>query len=187
MVFRFELTLLSLIQISTNRTKLLAKNQKQKSRLKIGARSILALVAAVLIMGTVGVAIIQSMIPVNADYPVFGAPTNIYLKSIKTSDGGYVFASQSIKGGKVVPSTGKQSPGIHTTKGNLVSIHLINEEKSEHGVHSKHNINIDEFNVHSNDLDYFQTQTITFLADKSGTFDYHCTIHPEMRGTIVVQ
>lgn len=179
--------MLSLVQICTNRTKLLVKNQKQKSRLKIGARSILGIVAAVLIMGTVGVAVIQSMIPVNADYPVFGAPTNIYLKSIKTGDGNHAFATQSIKGGKVIPTTGKQSPAVHVTKGNLVSVHLINEEKSENGVHTKHNINIDEFNVHSSDLDYFQSQTITFLADKTGTFDYHCAIHPEMRGSIVVQ
>jgi plastocyanin len=40
--------------------------------------------------------------------------------------------------------------------------------------------------VHTKDLGYFQTQTVTFIADKEGTFQYYCTIHPEMKGNIVV-
>jgi plastocyanin len=44
----------------------------------------------------------------------------------------------------------------------------------------------DEFNVHTRDLGYFETQTVTFLADKKGTFEYYCTIHPEMKGIIKV-
>ena len=52
---------------------------------------------------------------------------------------------------------------------------------------SKHNINIDEFNVHSRDLGYFESQTITFVADKAGTFKYYCSIHPEMKGEIIVE
>lgn len=62
-------------------------------------------------------------------------------------------------------------------------MHVINED---YETHSKHNFNIDEFNVHTRDLGYFETQTISFLADKKGTFEYYCTIHPEMRGTIEI-
>jgi plastocyanin len=27
---------------------------------------------------------------------------------------------------------------------------------------------------------------ITFIVDKDGTFEYYCSIHPEMRGKVVV-
>lgn len=90
------------------------------------------------------------------------------------------------KGGKALPSSAGNSPPISVSKGNLVEIHLINEEKNQAGNLSKHNLNIDEFNVHTKDLGYFQSESITFLADKEGTFDYYCSIHPEMRGTITV-
>jgi plastocyanin len=47
-------------------------------------------------------------------------------------------------------------------------------------------LNVDAFNVHTKDLGYFQSQTITFIANKNGTFPYYCTIHPEMKGLIHV-
>ena len=66
-------------------------------------------------------------------------------------------------------------------------IHFINEVRAVTNSLGVHNLNIDEFNVHSMDLHYFGTQSITFLADKAGTFDYYCSIHPEMRGRLVVE
>jgi plastocyanin len=41
--------------------------------------------------------------------------------------------------------------------------------------------------VHSNNLGYFQSQSITFIANKVGSFPYYCTIHPEMKGTVIVE
>ena len=90
------------------------------------------------------------------------------------------------KGGKNIPYSEGKSPPISLSKGNLVQIHLINEEKNQPGNPSKHNLNIDEFNVHIKDLNYFQSESVTFLADKTGTFDYYCSIHPKMKGTITV-
>lgn len=130
---------------------------------------------------------IISMIPVNGSVPVFGSPTNIFIKAVKSTDKGYVFASQSVKGGKTPPVLGRASPMFIVEEGNLVSIHLINEDRNLPNANSEHNLNIDEFNVHSKNLHYFQTETITFLADKKGTFDYYCTIHPEMKGEIIVE
>ena len=60
---------------------------------------------------------------------------------------------------------------------------MINEDSE---THSAHNLNVDAFNVHTKDLGYFQSQTITFIANKNGTFPYYCTIHPEMKGLIHV-
>ena len=42
--------------------------------------------------------------------------------------------------------------------------------------------NIDEFDTHAKDLGYFQSQTVIFTANKTGTFNYYCSIHPEMTG-----
>lgn len=86
----------------------------------------------------------------------------------------------------MVPTASGNSPALSVAKGNLVQIHIINEEKNEQNSQSKHNLNIDEFNVHTEDLGYFQTGSVIFLADKAGTFEYYCSVHPEMRGTITV-
>ena len=64
------------------------------------------------------------------------------------------------------------SPDFVFRKGELESIHVINEDSD---THSKHNFNIDQFKVHTKDLSYFESQTITFIADKNGTFSYFCT------------
>ena len=141
----------------------------------------------VVVIGILGYVGINSMIPVNSNFPVFAAPTNLYIKSLKTSDRGYIFASQSIKGGKGVPLTGTRSPTFVVNKGNLISLHLINEDKDSIEGASLHNINIDEFKVHSKNLRYFEADTVTFVADKDGQFDYYCSLHPEMKGTLEVR
>lgn len=140
---------------------------------------IIAIIGTILISSTVGYALINSMIPVNGNGPVFGFPENIYIKSIHV-DQGFVFASHS--GAKKSISPTHIAPTIHLTKDQLATIRFMNEDKT-----SKHNFNIDEFNVHTKDLGYFQPESITFIADKAGTFRYHCTIHPEMSGTVQIQ
>ncbi len=140
---------------------------------------IIAIAGAILISSTVGYALINSMIPVNGKSPVFGLPENIYIKAVH-GDQGFVYSSQS--GGKKSVSPIHVSPIIRLTKGQLATIRFMNEDRT-----SKHNINIDEFNVHSQDLSYFQPQAITFVADQVGTFHYHCTIHPEMSGEVQIR
>ena len=163
----------------------LAKN-KQKIKKVAGRANILGIVIIAAILIGVSYFAYLSMIPVNADFPMFGAPTNIYIKTISTSDES-VFASQSLKGGKNGGAPdGIHNPTITVSKGNLVSIHFINEDTGVTNIDHQHDLNIDEFNVHSNFLNHFQAQTITFFADKQGTFDYYCSIHPEMRGKITV-
>lgn len=161
----------------------MAKKQKLKQNYK---RTVFKIGIAGGIISIATYAVLISMIPVNVDYPVFEPPENFFLKTVK-QNGEHVFASQSAKGGKGVPSAGKRSPTFHIAEGSLVSIHLINEQKSTVDEKSLHNINIDKFNVHSNDLEYFQTQTITFLANEKGEFQYYCSIHPEMNGKITVE
>ena len=141
---------------------------------------------------------IKSLIPVNGNSPVFGAPKNNFVKASHNPKSGYYFVGQSAGGARknFGPSTvnnintGNNSfadsatgPTLYVSKAGLESIHFINED---YDTHSKHNFNIDEFKVHSNDLGYFQSQIITFIVDKDGMFEYYCSIHPEMRGKLVV-
>ncbi|TLX79009.1 MAG: chemotaxis protein, partial [Thaumarchaeota archaeon] len=108
----------------------------------------------------------------------------LYILATHTTTDGYIFQEQSTRQGKKSLSTGAVDVSIHVIKGELVSIHVINEDKE---TQSQQDLNIDEFNVHTKKLNYFQAQTINFIADKIGTFKYYSTIHPEMKGTIVVE
>lgn len=164
----------------------LAKN-KQKIKKLPSRGKVLGIGVTTAIVIAVGYFGYLSMIPVNADFPMFGMPTNIYIKTISAPDGS-VFASQSVKGGRNGGApNGIHNPSFTVAKGNLVSIHFINEDRGITNFDHKHDLNIDEFNLHSNVLNHFQAQTITFFADKQGTFDYYCSIHPEMRGKITVR
>jgi plastocyanin len=41
--------------------------------------------------------------------------------------------------------------------------------------------------MHTKDLKYFETQIVTFVADKAGRFEYYCIINPKMRGKKMVE
>jgi hypothetical protein len=146
---------------------------------------IITVSAAAGIVSLLGYAGIHSLIPVNGTVPVFAAPRNSFIKATHSQQTGYYFLSQSaggVKGSR--GGSASVNPVYYLKKGSLESVHLINED---YETHSKHNFNIDQFKVHTKDLGYFESQTITFIADKLGTFEYYCTIHPEMRGTVTVE
>jgi Cupredoxin-like domain len=167
-------------------SKKLKPSKKLKSPKKLPLGKLIG-AGIVVIIGLVGYYGYQSLIPVNADHPVFLVPENLLIKTGQTTDGHYAFGLQSSKGGKQVPYNGMTSPTLTVSKNSLISVHLINEIKNTPDVKSIHNFNIDEFNVHSKDLEYFDSQSITFLADKTGEFTYYCKIHPEMKGIMVIK
>ena len=147
---------------------------------------IYGIIAAVL--SSIGVFGYRSMIPVNSSTPVFGIPNNHFFKATYSPSSGYVWvsvASGSVKGLRGSGGGGGvTNPPYIFHKGELDSIRVINED---YETHSAHNFNVDELNIHTKDLNYFDTQTITFVADKPGTFHYYCTIHPEMKGDITIE
>jgi hypothetical protein len=146
---------------------------------------IITVLAAAGIVSLLGYAGIHSLIPVNGTVPVFAAPRNSFIKATHSQQTGYYFLSQAaggVKGSR--GGSASVNPVYYLKKGSLESVHLINED---YETHSKHNFNIDQFKVHTKNLGYFESQTITFIADKVGTFEYYCTIHPEMRGTVTVE
>jgi plastocyanin len=54
-----------------------------------------------------------------------------------------------------------------------------------------HDFKIDEFNVATNQIPAGSSEIVEFVADKSGSFEYYCSVgrHREMgmKGTLVVQ
>jgi len=142
----------------------------------------ISVVAGVIIL--IGILTLNSFSPVNSNDFVFAPSSNVFLKAVSSSNGNFHY--QYAKGGKTNGLTEGASPSISVSQGNLIQFHLINEDKNELNNPSKHNLNIDEFNVHIKDLGYFQSESVTFVTDKIGTFDYYCSIHPEMKGTITI-
>jgi len=172
----------SISSCMSKKSKSKPQSKKKFSILKLVGIGLIAVIAA----GAYYV--YQSFIPVNVDHPIFLIPENILIKTGKTTDGHYAFAMQSSRGGKQVPRPGGMtSPTLNVSQGNLVSVHVINEILNTDAEKSIHNFNIDEFNVHSKDLGYFESQSITFLANKPGEFIYHCNLHPEMKGILSVK
>jgi len=159
-------------------------NKTKKNPSKFSRSNIIAISVVVGVIVLIGGMMLNSFSPVNSDSFVFAPTTNIFLKGVQSSQGTYHY--QHAKGGKSLSSTAGTSPPIIVSKGNLIQIHLINEDRNQPNNPSKHNLNIDEFNVHIKDLGYYQNESVTFLADKIGTFDYYCSIHPNMKGVITV-
>ena len=166
------------------------KKQKNNNKNKFFTRGTIigiAVIAAIAVAG--GYFALGSMVPVNGITPVLQTPTNVYILATHDDQSGYFFEEQSTRQGKKTLSSGAIDASIHLIKGELVSLHVVNEDKD---TRSQMDLNIDEFNVHTKKLNppagiFFDSQTITFIADKTGTFKYYSTIHPEMKSTIVVE
>ena len=160
---------------------------KNKYNFNYSRGVIIGIVAVATAISIISFYAINSMIPVNGKSPVLSPPRNIFVKASHSPQTGFIFVSQSSGAVKGLRGSGgggySTNPTYTLNKGGVESVHMINED---YETHSKHNFNIDQFNVHTKDLGYFQTQTVTFIADKEGTFQYYCTIHPEMKGNIVV-
>lgn len=159
------------------------KKQKTNAKgKKFSKTTAIGIGIAVVVVSLVAYFVINSS--TNSGIPMFTPARNNFLVAKYYQDAGYAFVSKSTTSGKKSPGASSVNPTIHISKDSVEAVHMINED-SDSG--SKHNINIDEFNVHSRDLGYFESQEITFVANKVGTFSYYCSIHPEMKGNIIVE
>ena len=116
-------------------------------------------------------------------HTIHNLATFLWVNQLAEQEKAFVPSTGGGTNGNSGTGTNATGPTLYLSKGGLESIHFINED---YDTHSKHNFNIDEFKVHSKDLGYFQSQIITFIVDKNGMFEYYCSIHPEMRGKVVV-
>lgn len=163
------------------------KQQKSVTSFRITKQRMIMIGVLAAVVSGVGIFSYKSMIPVNGSTPVFGAPNNHFIKASHSTTTGYNWVSVSSGSVKGMRNTGGSNlidPTYVLNKGELESIHVINEDYT---TQSLHNFNIDEFNVHTKDLGYYESQSITFVADKAGTFQYYCSIHPEMKGEITIE
>ena len=73
---------------------------------------------------------------------------------------------------------------MSVNKGDTVKITVKN-------VNGTHDFKINKFNVSTRTLNTGETQTITFVADKAGTFEYYCSVGNHramgMVGTLIVR
>lgn len=94
-------------------------------------------------------------------------------------------AAVAVKEFNVTGSSFKFDPAIITVnKGDLVKINFQN-------VGGTHSLVLDDFNVKTEVLSGGKSQSIQFTADKSGTFEYYCSVGNHramgMTGKLVVQ
>lgn len=94
-------------------------------------------------------------------------------------------ATSTVREFMVVGKNFSLSPGnLEVNKGDRVRITLQNQGGTHDWV-------IDEFNARTKVLSNGQTETIEFVADKIGTFEYYCSVgtHRQMgmKGTLVVK
>jgi nitrite reductase (NO-forming) len=73
---------------------------------------------------------------------------------------------------------------IKVKKGDMVKINFINKE-------GKHDWVVDEFNAATDVIEADQSDSVTFTADKAGTFEYYCSVmeHRKMGmvGSLIVE
>ena len=165
----------------------MTKKKQQKAPSRMPRQRMILIGVAAAIASAVGAFTYVSSIPANGSAPVLGFPANHFIKATHSANSGYTYVSQSsgsVKGMRGSGGGGVVNPTYIFNKGGLQSIHVINED---YDTHSMHNFNIDAFNVHTKDLGYFETQTVTFVADKPGDYQYYCSIHPEMKGNITIK
>lgn len=105
---------------------------------------------------------------------------NLYIMGIHT-DAGLTYQDESIP--PTILGRDYNDSVIHISKGTMIELHFINKDTNEN---IQMDLNIDAFNVHTNHLTSLQSQTVTFVADKSGKFTYYSKLHPEMNGEIIV-
>ena len=152
-------------------------NEKNKNKNKITPKKVIVIGILFTVISFIYGGI-NSLKSSNGNF-LLSPPRNFFMKATYLPNEGNVYTSQSTGTAKIlnsgVGSKIGRNPTITLNQGNSLSLHLINEDLEKH---SRHNLNIDKFGIHTKDLRYFQTQTVTFTANETGTFDYYCSIHP---------
>ena len=79
---------------------------------------------------------------------------------------------------------GVESPDLRVKEGDRVRIDFTNEE-------GFHDWKIDEFNASTAQISAGQSESIEFVADRKGTFEYYCSVGQHrangMKGNLIVE
>jgi plastocyanin len=91
-------------------------------------------------------------------------------QSVVSSSGGLDASTQSVKEFSIDAVSFSFAPAtITVNKGDTVKITLNNKQ-------GRHDLKIDELNVATRQLNAGEIQTVTFVADQIGTFEYYCSV-----------
>lgn len=144
----------------------------------------------VVLLGIVGVLVFRSMPPASSQETINTQPTpnaaaGTQVTEMESSDSGDAMEQGNVKEVSVAGSPFKFDPATITVKkGDTVRIKFTN-------VAGMHDWVIDEFNARTKVLTQADaTETIEFVADKAGSFEYYCSVGNHramgMKGTLVV-
>ena len=161
------------------------QQSRQRDTSKITKKRIIIYGGIGAIVAIIAIFAYSSFNTVNAG-TVFAIPNNHFIHATNSGTAWqWISASSgSVKGVGGGTVQAGPNPTYSFNLGEVEAVHITNDD---YQTKSQHNFNIDEFNVHTKTLNYFESQTITFVANQKGTFHYYCTIHPEMRGDIEVK
>ena len=92
-------------------------------------------------------------------------PDAVFVLRTDIADGKLVYISES------GPTKGQVNPDIHVEEGAVVQINIVN------GDGAMHDISVPDFGATSDQVsDKGASSTVVFRADRSGTFEYFCTL-----------
>jgi plastocyanin len=117
--------------------------------------------------------------------PIINTYTNGALNETASTSNTSTQPEASVKEFTVTGSSFNFSPKVITVKkGDTVKINFVNSG-------GMHDWRIDEFNASTKVINGGQTDSVTFLADKAGSFEYYCSVgtHRQMgmKGTLIVE
>ena len=111
--------------------------------------------------------------------------TSIDNTGATSTSSGTTTGSQNVKTFEVIGKPFQFDPGTITVKkGDTVRIVFKNEQ-------GFHDFVVDEFNAKTKQISAGQSETIEFIADKTGSFEYYCSVGNHramgMKGTLIVE
>jgi len=133
-------------------------------------------IAFVFIVGIAALGVVYAASQNMTSQPVGSAMSNQPVMAQSTADQPVSLASVSVKEFTLSASNySYSSNSIRVNKGDTVKITLKNDE-------GMHDLVIDEYNVRTKLLNSGEEETIIFTADKTGTFEFYCSVgkHREM-------
>lgn len=151
----------------------------------MSTRNLIIAVVVVLLLGGVGWFLMQNNSKMQlADNQISPTPvasssaTPTSTDSAATSSGNVVEVSVESKGLSLSPNE------IKVKKGDTVKLTFKNTQGT-------HDLNLDEFNVKTKMIKAGAQETVEFVADKVGSFEYYCSVLGHraagMKGTLVVE
>lgn len=151
---------------------------------------VLAVIAVLIVGGVLFLSSKKTENPVQNSTPAMEEKKNVTTDNATGNQTANSTSNSTSEAGKTVEVTVKAAnfafnpTEIKVKKGDTVKITLSNKE-------GFHDWNLDEFNAATKKINAGASDTVTFVADKTGTFEYYCSVgnHRQMgmKGNLIVE